>query len=198
MKQNFRTSEVGKFFDVTRATVFNWITRGKLPAYETLGGHYRVMREDLVDFIKNRKIPLPNELQSDKYKILIVDDNESVIEAIEIVLKSMGISLDIETAHNGIEAGIKLARFVPEIVILDVIMPGADGSVVCNMIKQDRLLKDTRILVFTGYPREGRKLLELGADKIIEKASFNCLDILQKEVRRLLGIKYKKVLVKSL
>lgn len=198
MKQNFRTSEVGKFLHVRSATVVNWINYGKLPAYETLGGHYRIMREDLINFIKKRNIPLPYELQSDKHKILIVDDDESVVESVELILENIGIEIEIESAHNGIEAGIKLVRFIPDLVVLDAVMPGADGAAVCRIIKQYELLKNVKILVFTGYPQKGEELIKLGADRVVEKSSPDCLTIFQKEVRRLLGIKYKKVSAKFL
>lgn len=62
MKQEFKTSDVAKIFNLTNNAVINWIKSGKLPAYETGGGHYRIMREDLIKFIENTGKPLPEEL----------------------------------------------------------------------------------------------------------------------------------------
>lgn len=203
MKQKFKTSEVAKFFYVRSATVVNWINDGKLPAYETIGGHYRILQEDLLSFMKKKEIPIPDELKTPeelrffKYRILIVDDEKNVIESVKLMLENMGVDVEIETAFNGIEAGIKLIQFSPHLVILDAIMPDADGDIVCKEIKNNKELRNIKILVFTGYPKEGQKLLELGADKFIEKFSKDSdVDNFQKEVCKLLNVKYRKVLSK--
>ena len=198
MKQQFRTSEISKFFDVTQMAVIDWIKSSKLTAYETGGGHYRIMREDLIDFIKGQNRPMPKELQSDKYRILIVDDEKNVVESVKAVLEDLGVDLEIETAYDGFEAGLKVLQFSPHLVILDAIMPGADGDRVVKLIRSNEALKNIKILVFTGYPGEGRKLLKLGADRVIEKSSPEANpDPFRKEVCKLLGVKYIKVLTKA-
>jgi excisionase family DNA binding protein len=196
MKQEFKTSDVARIFDLTHMTVINWIKSGRLPAYETGGGHYRIMRHDLIDFIKDTGKPLPKELESDKYRILIVDDEKNVVESIKLMLDDLGVELVIETAYNGFEAGMKVTQFLPHLVTLDAIMPGFDGDIVVKLIKDNKTLKDTKILVFTGYPGEGNKLLKLGADRAIDKASKEAEpEPFRKEVCRLLGVKHTKVMV---
>jgi excisionase family DNA binding protein len=199
MEQRFRTSQVAKFLKVDKTTIINWINAGNLPAYQTLGGHFRVSREDLIDFIRKKEMPFPYELKSSEYKILIVDDEKNVVIAVEAILDDMGIDLEIEGARNGIEAGIKLLKFIPDLVILDVRMTGADGAEVCKIIKGEEILKDTKILVYSGFSKEGKEMLKLGADKFIEKVSKDDnLETFQTEVCKLLGVKYRRVAVKSL
>jgi excisionase family DNA binding protein len=200
IKKIFKTSKVAQFFNVKPATVINWINDGKLNAYETLGGHHRIMRQDLINFVKNRNIPFPDELKTDKYKILIVDDEDSVIEGVKLKLEDMGIDLELENAHNGIEAGLKLIKFIPDLVILDINMPGADGYEICKIIKKEEVLKKTKVLIYTGYPDKGKRLLELGvADKMIGKSSReDTIEAFQKQVYGMLGVKYRKAVVKSL
>jgi excisionase family DNA binding protein len=194
MKEWFKPTEIAKFFSVNRATVVNWVNSGKLVAYETVGGHYRVMRKDIIDFARKRTLPLPDEFKSAKYRILIVDDEKNVVKSVKMVLEGMGIDLEIETAYDGFEGGMKVSQFLPHLVILDAIMPGADGDRVVRLIRGNEALKDIKILIFTGYPGEGRKLLELGADKVIEKTSPEANPgPFRKEVSKLLEIKYMKV-----
>ncbi|OIO74663.1 MAG: hypothetical protein AUJ85_05035 [Elusimicrobia bacterium CG1_02_37_114] len=198
MKQEYKTSDIARFYNLTHMAVFKWIKSGKLPVYETGGGHYRIMREDLIKFIKKTGKPLPKELGSDKYRILIADDKKSVIESVKEMLDDLGVNLEIETANGGFEAGMKVIKFHPHIVILDAIMPGCDGDGVVKMIRGNEELKDIKILVFTAYPGEGRKLLKLGADSAINKASKEAdPDNFRKEVCKLLGVQYTKVLVKT-
>jgi excisionase family DNA binding protein len=201
LKQYFRTTEVARFFNVTKVTVIDWIKKGRLLAYETLGGHHRILREDLINLIKKKGIPTPDELKSleelkaDKYRILIVDDEKNIIESVKAMLEDIGIDLEIQTASDGFEAGIKAVRFLPHLIILDAIMPGADGDRLCILVREDEALKNTKILVFTGYPDEGKKYLELGADRVIEKSSPEAnIEPFRNEVCKLLGIKYKKVI----
>ena len=179
--------------------VIKWIKSGKLPAYETGGGHYRIMRADLIEFIKGTRRPLPRELESDRYRILIVDDEKSIHEAIKLILSDLGVELEIETASDGLEAGFKIGQFLPHLIILDVIMSGADGDSVVKLVRSNEYLKNIKILVFTGYPERGKKLVKLGADSAIDKASKEAEpDSFRKEVCRLLGVKYTKVLTRGL
>jgi len=197
MKQEFKTSDIARFFNLTNTAIINWIKNGKLPAYETGGGHYRIMRNDLIEFIKDTGRPLPEELSSErKYRILITDDENNIIDSIKLMLEDLGVELEIETAHDGLEAGFKIGHFLPHLVILDAIMPGADGDRVVKLIRGNEALKDIKILVFTGYPGEGQKLLNLGADRSIDKTSKEAdPEPFRKEVCKLLGVKYTKVLV---
>lgn len=196
MKAQFKTSEVASLFNVTSMAVIDWIKAGKLTAYETGGGHYRIMRDDLIGFVKKQNRPMPEELDSDKYRILIVDDEKNIIESLKAILDDLGVNLEIETATNGFEAGMKVIHFFPHLVILDALMPGADGEVVVKLIKDTEVLKKTKILVFTGYPEEGKKMLKQGADKVIEKSSQESSpELFRKEVCKLLGVKFTKVIV---
>lgn len=203
MKKQYKPSEICKFFRVSKVTLINWINSGKLPAYETLGGHYRIMHDDLINFINERKLLLPDELKSDeeqkpqKKRIMIVDDEPNVIESIKLILNGMGADVEIESAREGFEAGIKIAQFIPHLLILDASMPnGFDGSYVVKMIRSNSTLKNIKILVFTGYRDKGLELIKLGADKFIEKGSKE-VDSFKTEVCRLLGIKYRKVVLNA-
>ena len=156
-----------------------------------------MMRNDLINFIKDTGKPLPSELESNKYRVLIVDDEKGVVEAVKAMLDDLGVELELETAYDGLEAGYKLGRFLPHLVILDAIMPGADGDRVVKLIRGSNDLKNIKILVFTGYPGEGQKLVKLGADNAIEKFSKESEpEPFRKEACKLLGIKYMKVLIK--
>lgn len=194
MKERFKPTEIAGFFNVSRTTVVNWINLGKLPAYETLGGHYRVNRKDLLKFSSKKGLPLPEELKTSQYRILIVDDEKSVIDSVKGMIEDMGIDAETREATNGVIAGIELSNFKPNLVILDAMMPGADGDIVVRAIKEKKEFNDVKILVYTGYPEEGQKLLETGADELVIKASSDDnMDNFQKKVLKILGIKYRQV-----
>lgn len=193
-KEYYRSGEACKLLGITRTTLCKWIADGKLQSAPTMGKHNRIHHKDLINFINNNKVPLPGELGKSfldtgyKYRVLIVDDDDNIINNIKDILKYTNINMEIKTANNGILAGIELIQFLPDLVILDSIMPGGNGEVVCKAIKERKMLRNTKILVFTGYYDEGEKLLKLGADEVIIKGSKDSdMDNFKKTICKLLG-----------
>ena len=104
-----------------------------------------------------------------KDKILIVDDEEHIIELLKFNLLNAGY--DIFTANDGIDA-VKIAKKEkPNLILLDLMLPGIDGFDVCKEIKRDNEMKKTSIIMLTAKGEELDKILglELGADDYITK-----------------------------
>ena len=104
-----------------------------------------------------------------KEKILIVDDEEHIVELLKFNLLNAGY--DIFTANNGIDA-VKIAKAEkPNLLLLDLMLPGIDGFDVCKEIKRDNEMKKTSIIMLTAKGEELDKILglELGADDYITK-----------------------------
>lgn len=104
-----------------------------------------------------------------KEKILIVDDEENILELLKFNLKNAGY--DIYTANNGEDALKSAKENKPDLLLLDLMIPGIDGLDVCKEIKRDKELKDTSIIMVTAKSEELDKILglELGADDYITK-----------------------------
>jgi len=164
------TGQMAEYCQVRPATVFNWIKGGKLKAYSTPGGHYRVRLEDFLDFLEKYEIPIDEDFfASPGSRILIVDDEPNVVEFIERALSGAGEDYLFERASDGYEAGLKVASFEPNLVILDLVMPRVDGFEVCRRIKTDLETLGTKVLVVTGYPEEVERAKECGADDYLVK-----------------------------
>ena len=104
-----------------------------------------------------------------KEKILIVDDEEHILELLDFNLKNAGYETFIAT--DGIEA-VKIAKEEkPNLILLDLMIPGIDGFDVCKEIKKDKDMKNTSIIMLTAKGEELDKILglELGADDYITK-----------------------------
>jgi two-component system, OmpR family, alkaline phosphatase synthesis response regulator PhoP len=102
-------------------------------------------------------------------KILIADDEPDILEIVQYNLQNEGY--DVITAKNGNEA-IELAkRFSPNLIILDIMMPGKNGIEVCNILRMQPAFKDTLIIFLTALSDEGTEVkgLETGADDFITK-----------------------------
>lgn len=169
-RRAFTTGQMAEYCQVRPATVFNWIKEGKLKAYSTPGGHYRVRLEDFLDFLERYKIPIDEDFFAPPgNRILIVDDEPSVVEFIESALSGAEEGYRFERASDGYEAGLKVASFEPNLVILDLVMPRVDGFEVCRRIKTDQATWGTKVLVVTAYPEEVERAKEYGADDYLVK-----------------------------
>jgi excisionase family DNA binding protein len=172
-KSVFTTFEAAKLCHVSPLSIINWVNAGRLPAFRTPGGHRRIRREDLVRFMRENGIPIPEELRdgSGRARVLVVDDEPGIREVIAEHLSTRANAYEVMTAADGFEAGRLVATFRPDAVILDLRMPGLDGFQVCRTIKADPETASTIVLAMTGYytPETESRILECGAQRCIAK-----------------------------
>ncbi len=102
-------------------------------------------------------------------KILIADDEPDILEIIEYNLKASGY--DITTAKNGDEAFEKAKKILPDLIILDIMMPGKNGIEVCNLLRMIPAFKETLIVFLSALSDETTEIkgLETGADDYLTK-----------------------------
>jgi len=173
-KNTLTTHEVAEYCQVTPRTVVQWINEGKLNAYRTVGNHSRVVIKDFLDFLHQYKMPVPDKFmlprRSGKKRILIVDDDQGMMDSIRRFLVREKI-YDLELASDGFEAGGKFADFKPDLVILDIKMPGLDGYKVCANIRKDPRNKSIKILFISGdiEDKDMREIRTAGADDYLAK-----------------------------
>jgi len=85
-------------------------------------------------------------------RILVVDDNPDVVESLALFLRLSGY--EVETAHDGLEALESAARVRPDLVLLDIGMPGMDGYAVCRRMRAYPWGEDLAIFAVTGWGHE--------------------------------------------
>ena len=89
-------------------------------------------------------------------KILIVDDESELLDFAAIRVKSFGY--DVITAIDGENALTILQKTTPDLILLDVMMPGRDGYEICNEIKSNPKLAKIPIVLFTAKPQQKERL----------------------------------------
>ena len=163
------TGEIAAHCRVSYEAVSKWIKSGKLKAYTTPGRHRRVHRADFEEFLERYNLP-PIAGSSLKRKVLIVDDDPAIVKLLSAFFKKMG-TCEVATAADGFEAGIQIAGFCPELVILDLMMPNIDGFKVCKQIKSTPQTREALVVVLTGFatPENIQKALECGASCCLAK-----------------------------
>lgn len=174
----YTTYQIGKFCQVNIRTVIRWIETGKLKAYSTPGGHRRVKWSDLITFLTQNRMPIPQELEEAKRKkILVVDDDLDFLDIVTKMLQGIP-DAEIRTTSSGFDAGVLVAEWLPDLILLDFIMPDLDGFEVTRKIKSNPRLKKIPIIAVTSItdPGELEKVKNSGVDtlatKPIESTSF--------------------------
>ncbi len=172
-KSVFTTFETAKLCQVSPLSIINWVNAGRLAAFRTPGGHRRIRRDDLVRFIRENGIPMPDELKegSGRLRVLVVDDDEIIRDSIAEHLTTRARAYEVMTARDGFEAGRLVSTFRPNVVLLDLRMPGMDGFQVCRAIKADPDTSSTAVIAMTGYfnAETETKILECGAMRCFAK-----------------------------
>lgn len=120
-------------------------------------------------------------------KVLVVDDEPNVLRSLVQYLTIE--DFEVETASNGIEALEKVDSFSPELILLDVMMPGMDGFEVLDKVKEKPGHKDTPIIMLTAKDQSSDVLkgYQSGATSYLVKP-FN-LDELVETINQTLGRK---------
>ena len=104
-----------------------------------------------------------------KPKILVVDDEPDAVELVEFNLKANGY--DVVTAADGEEALEKARAVIPDLIVLDLMLPEVDGTEVCKILRRDPRTQAIPIIMLTAKAAEIDRVLglELGADDYVTK-----------------------------
>ncbi len=183
------TGEIADLCHVHLRTVLQWVHDGKLKAYRTPGNHSRIKVDDFLAFLKQFNMPVPDNLDGRgvAHKVLIVDDDTNMVSAIRRLFKKE-LNFEIEVAYDGFEAGIKLLLFKPDLVILDMKMPGMNGYEVAQKIKRSANCEHTKIIGASAYFEEADKqrLRDIGVEYCFDKP-FNSAELVEK-AKQVLGV----------
>lgn len=118
------------------------------------------------------------------YTVLVIDDEDDIRKLVNMILSQKGYT--VVEAENGEDGLQKTLTHRPDLIILDLVMPGLSGIEVCRLIKNKDDTKDTPIILFTALGRDvdRRMAKEAGANSYITKPFTN--EFLVKEVDRLI------------
>jgi len=119
--------------------------------------------------------------------ILLIEDDPFLIDVYSAKLKEVGFGVDIAT--NGEEGVKKIKQKKPDLLLLDIVLPGANGWEIIEKIRKDEAIKDLKIVILSNLTEkdEVEKGLGLGADKYLIKAHFTPSQIVE-EIKKILSV----------
>lgn len=169
-KNYYTPNEVAQLFMVSPVTVRQWAQKGFLHASLTAGGHRRFLHQDLIRFAQERGLNLNWPGRGGLRLLIVEDDPQQAAYIYELLQGRPGIEA-VEIATSAFQAGQRLHGFRPNLVLLDLMMPGVDGFAVCRSIKSDPATHSIRVLAITGYPSPEniQRILEAGAEACLPK-----------------------------
>ena len=162
--------EVANICGVVNQTAINWIHNGHLKAFTTPGGQYRVYKEDLIAFMKERNMRFPDDF-NEKLSVLIVDDDKAINLLLKKYISKNYPEAEIFQAYDGFEAGILVSENKPNLIFLDLNLPGVDGFSLCEKINKTESFGNPRVFVITSLQDEGieERVKNLGAKEFFQK-----------------------------
>lgn len=163
-------NEAASLLMVSPITIRQWAAKGLLKAELTLGGHRRFFRYEIERFARDNGLTLQRSAVENESRLLVVDDDPQVANLIREVL-SQHEGLTIESASDGFDAGVKVQQFLPDVMLIDLMMPGLDGFEVCRRLKADPVTRSIRLIAMTGYPssENTERALAVGAECCLSK-----------------------------
>jgi excisionase family DNA binding protein len=181
-KDVYTTGEAADVCKVSQQTIIRCFDAGRLGGFRVPGSKFRrIPRDALVKFMKDNSIPLDN-LESGRRKVLVVDDDAEIVELFVDVLNRDG-RFDVKTAASGYDAGVLTQEFMPDLMILDYMLPDINGNVVCQTVRNNPKFEHMKIIIVSGVvnQEEINELLHAGADDFVKKP-FNIEKLIERMV----------------
>jgi excisionase family DNA binding protein len=175
--------EAASLLMVSAVTIREWARKGLLPSVSTAGGHRRFLLDSLEQFAGEHGIRLelePDESAAEPWRVLLVDDNPVFVEYLREIVRVADATVRVECAADGFQAGQLTETFRPQLVVLDINMPGISGIELCRRLRASSTTASARIVILSGalsneYIAAARTA---GADAWLEKGA-SAAEILQ-------------------
>ncbi|WP_420997500.1 response regulator [Cupriavidus sp. 30B13] len=154
----YSTKTAAEMLGVSLRTVQLWVENGRLPAWKTDGGHRRIPA-DAVDRMvaEQRHQSAPARRASAPparpFRVLLVEDDEHLLQIYRMALETLDPPVEILEATNGYDGLLLIGSSKPDLVVLDLIMPGIDGFRLCRTLDAQQEFAATRIAVVTSLDK---------------------------------------------
>jgi len=169
-KTVYTTGEAAKICHLSQQTIIRCFDNGTLNGFRIPGSKFRrIPHNSLVQFMRRHNIPL-DALDSGAIRVLIVDNDQETIEPLIEILEADG-RFEIASIGNGYHAGVLTEQMLPDVMILNDMLPDIPCNVVCQTLRQNPNLEHIKVLIVSGETNRATTdlLMETGADAFIQK-----------------------------
>lgn len=171
-KDILTTGQVAQICKVAPRTVTKWFDSGQLRGYRIPGGRdRRIPANELVRFMKAHDIPT-DALEFGLMRILVIDSDWEMAETLSDVLESKE-EYEVYTANNSFDAGLIAQKFVPHVILINLMASNMDTDQICKQIRSSNDLQCIKVLAIADglNQNEANALLQKGYDGYITNHS---------------------------
>ena len=147
--------QIGKLLHVSRQAVNQWIDKGLMSAFRTPGGHRRVRREDVVVFLKERGMPVPEALQDvvgaamgpGPRRVALLSEDAAFADSLQPAVSETLPDVELRPFTNACDALLAIGQSRPDLFIADIPLTGADGLEMCRRLKANDATRDLPLVI---------------------------------------------------
>lgn len=169
----YTTLEVAKILGMAVRSVQLMVDRGDLQAWKTPGGHRRITRESLERWIQGSRSGVtgvaalhgtaPDARSGGRRRtavhvprILLIEDSSHFQNLVSMLVKQRFPSVDLHIANDGITGLVSFGHLQPDLVIVDILLPGIDGATMITGLRRHALFGQCKLVVLTSLDEEQR------------------------------------------
>lgn len=169
----YTTLEVAKILGMAVRSVQLMVDRGDLQAWKTPGGHRRITRESLERWIQGSRAGVtgvaalhggaggdarPGRRRSSVHipRILLIEDSSHFQNMVSMLVKQKFPSVDLHIANDGITGLVSFGHLQPDLIIVDILLPGIDGATMITGLRRHALFGQCKLIVLTSLDDEQR------------------------------------------
>ena len=149
------TSYAAKLLGLSVGTIQTLVEKNELQAWKTQGGHRRISMPSLREYQrKHNMLMSPSETRAGRLKVLLVEDDAVTRDMLRDFCNRCETPVDCTAMSSGLEALIDMASIQPEVLIVDLNMPGVDGFQLLRTIRQTSQFNRMTCLVISALSQE--------------------------------------------
>ncbi len=169
----YTTNQLAKQFGVVPTTVIDWIERGKLKAFKTLGGHRRITHEAVLQFLQANQLPAPPAFAPPSAaRLVVLDGDPDTLRALGDTLQRGLPDAVVFLESHPVDALLRIGAERPQVAVFDVAMPGLDGVEFCRRLRAWIPSQELKLLALAAEVSDSieARVLEAGADQILTQS----------------------------
>jgi len=159
-RDTYSTLEVARLLGMAVRSVQMMVDRGELEAWKTPGGHRRISRDSVERWREGRRSgparPAAARPVSTARRVLLIEDSAHYQNLVSLLVKQHLQGVELHVADDGI-AGLALAgQLQPDVLIVDILLPGIDGATLITSLRSHPQFSRSRLVVVTSLDEAGR------------------------------------------
>lgn len=159
MDDHYSTLEVARLLGMAVRSVQMMVDRGELEAWKTPGGHRRISRQSVERWRASRqaggaKAPAPAARNA--RRVLLIEDSKHFQNLVSLLVQHGFPQVELHVADDGIAGLAMVGQLQPEVLIVDILLPGIDGAALITSLRSHHQFKGCRLIVVTSLDEAAR------------------------------------------